>query len=152
MPQNYRNVERLTGRVLNEAWRNSLAYKLDSQKVSGSNTYGEIWGWKALNPSSRVLLENLTVAQLVKNSPVFYGNGRFFRVFRIVRYWFLSWTRWMQYTFSQPTSLTSILILSCHLRLQVPKFWFSDWNVESSSHFSHAYHLFRHITLIWIPW
>jgi hypothetical protein len=62
-----------------------------------------------LPPWSRVLLEKLRVAQLVKKFPVFYGTPRFISVFTRVRYWFPFWDRWIQSKPSHPVSLRSVL-------------------------------------------
>jgi hypothetical protein len=43
-----------------------------------------------ITPCSRVLLENLRVAQVVKKLPVFYGTRRFIAVFTRPRYETLS--------------------------------------------------------------
>jgi hypothetical protein len=64
-----------------------------------------------------VLLENLRVTHLLKNFPAFYETQRFVTVFTTARHWSLSWVRRIHSTTSQPISLTSILILSSHLRL-----------------------------------
>jgi hypothetical protein len=53
---------------------------------------------------SRVPLENLTVAQLVKKFPVFYGTRRFIAVFTRASHWIVSWARWIQSTLSHPIS------------------------------------------------
>jgi hypothetical protein len=46
----------------------------------------------ALAPRSKVLLEKLAVAQLVKKSPAFYGTRTFITVFTRVHHWsVLSW-------------------------------------------------------------
>jgi hypothetical protein len=65
---------------------------------------------------STVLLEKLTVAQLVKEFPALYGNRSFITVFPRRRHWSLSWARWIQCAPSHPSSLRSILVLSSHLR------------------------------------
>jgi hypothetical protein len=51
--------------------------------------------------------------------PPFYGNRRFITVFTTARHWSLSWAKWIQSTPPNPISLTSILMLSFHLRLVV---------------------------------
>jgi hypothetical protein len=65
--------------------------------------------------SSRGLLEKLTVSQLVKKFPAFYGTRRFVTAFTTANLT-LSWTSLIQ-SMPLPTSRRSILILSSHLRL-----------------------------------
>jgi len=45
---------------------------------------------RTLTPCSRVLLEKLTVPQLVKKFPTFYGTRRFITTFTTARQWSLS--------------------------------------------------------------
>ena len=70
-----------------------------------------------LTPWCRVLLEKLTGLQLVKN---FHGTRRFITALTSVRHLSLSWASPIQSIYSHPTSWTSILILSTHLRLGLP--------------------------------
>jgi hypothetical protein len=42
------------------------------------------------NPWRRVLLEELTVTQLVKKFPAFYVSRRSITIFTIARHWYLS--------------------------------------------------------------
>jgi len=72
-----------------------------------------------LIPWSR-LLEKLTVFQLVKKFPGFYGNLWFITPFTSARHLSLYWASSIQYIIPQPTSWRSILILSSHLRLGLP--------------------------------
>jgi hypothetical protein len=65
-----------------------------------------------LTPWSRGLLEKLTVSQLVKKCPAFYGTRRIITEFTIARNLSLSWARSIQFMSSHPTSRISILILS----------------------------------------
>jgi hypothetical protein len=48
--------------------------------------------------SSRVLVEKLIVAQLVKKFTAYYGTPSFITVFTRNRHWSLSWARWIQST------------------------------------------------------
>ena len=70
-----------------------------------------------LTPWCRVLLEMLTGLQLVKKFPAFYGTRRFITALTSVRHLSLSCASPIQSTYPHPTSCTSILILSTHLRL-----------------------------------
>ena len=69
---------------------------------------------------SRVLLEKLTVSQLVKKFPAFCGTRRFIIAFTSVRHLYLTWASSIQSILSYPTCYRSILILSSHLRLGLP--------------------------------
>jgi hypothetical protein len=73
-----------------------------------------------LTPWSTVLLEKLTGSQLVKKFPGFYGTRKFITAFTSTRHLSLSWARSIQSIPSHPTSWRSNLILSTHLRLDVP--------------------------------
>ena len=73
-----------------------------------------------INPWSRVLLEKLTGLQLVKKFPTFYGTRRFTTAFTSGRQLSLSWVSSIQSMAPHPTSWRSILLLSSHLRLDLP--------------------------------
>jgi hypothetical protein len=66
------------------------------------------WNW--------ALLEKPPVVQLLKNFPATYGTRRFITMFTTVLRRSLSWARSVQSIPPHPISLTSILILSTHLR------------------------------------
>jgi len=70
-------------------------------------------------PWSRVLLEKLIVTHLVKKYSASFANRMFITVFTKARHWSIYRVRWIQYTMSHPISLTSILILSSRLRLDL---------------------------------
>ena len=88
-------------------------------------TYKQIMIWYntcltyLLTPWCRVLLEKLTVLQLVKKFPTFYGNCKFITALTSVRQLSLSWVSPIQSTYPHPTPWRSILI-STHLRLGLP--------------------------------
>jgi len=65
----------------------------------------------------RVLLQKLTVLQLVKKFPAFHGTRRFITALTSVHQLSLSWASPIQSIYPHPTSWRSILILSTHLRL-----------------------------------
>ena len=73
-----------------------------------------------LTPWSRVFLEKLTVPQLVKNFPAFYGTRRFVTAFTSAHHLSLSWASLIQSMPPYPTSWRSIRILSSHLCLGLP--------------------------------
>ena len=73
-----------------------------------------------LTPWSRVLLEKLTGSQLVKKFPALYGTRRFITAFTSARRLSLSRASLIQSMPPHPTSLSSIVILSFHLRLDLP--------------------------------
>jgi hypothetical protein len=62
--------------------------------------------WKADSACQKILLS--------------YGKRRFIIVFTKARHWIISWAIWLQFAPSIPISLTSILMLSSHLRLGLP--------------------------------
>jgi hypothetical protein len=59
-------------------------------------------------------------SQLTKKFPAFYGTRRFFTLLTSARHLSLSWANSIQSPQPPPTSPTSILILSSHLRLGLP--------------------------------
>ena len=73
-----------------------------------------------LTPWSRVLLEKLTVLQLIKKFPTFYGTPKFITVLTSARQLSPSWANSIQSPQPLPTSWRFILILSSHLRLGLP--------------------------------
>jgi len=85
---------------------------------------------KEMTPCSRVLLERLTVTQLVKKLPAFYGNRRFITVFTTDRHWSLS---------------------SPHLPNPFPFLRFTDRNLVHISCFSMRATCHVHITLHYLP-
>jgi hypothetical protein len=76
--------------------------------------------WKnQQTPRSTVLLEKLTVTNLIKKFPAIYGALRFTTVFTTTRHWSLSWDRWTQYALFHSISLWSVVILSSHIKVKV---------------------------------
>ena len=73
-----------------------------------------------LTPWCRVLLEQLTGLQLVKQFPAFHGTRRFITALTSVHHLSLSWASQIQSIYTHPTSWRSILILSTHLSLGLP--------------------------------
>jgi len=73
-----------------------------------------------LTPQSRDLLEKLTVTELVKKFPAFYGTRWSTDVFTRPRHWTLSWARWIQSTSNHPISLKPIQTLYFQLSLGLP--------------------------------
>ena len=67
-----------------------------------------------ITPCSRVLLEKLTVPQLVRKFPAFYKTRRFITVFTRAHHFSLSWP--IAVRSAEPISLTSVLILYSDLR------------------------------------
>jgi len=70
-----------------------------------------------LTPWSRVLLEKLTVSQIVKKFPAFYGTRGFITALTSSHYLPLFWAISIQSITPHPTSWRSILISSFHLFL-----------------------------------
>jgi hypothetical protein len=69
---------------------------------------------------SWALLEKPLIGQPLKNFPAFYGTQRFNTVFTRALHWSLSWAVSILSTPSHPISRRSILMLSTHLRLDLP--------------------------------
>jgi len=65
----------------------------------------------------RVLLEKLTGLQVVKKFPAFHWTRRFITALTSVLHLALSWASPIQSIYPHPTSWSSVLILSTHLRL-----------------------------------
>ena len=72
-----------------------------------------------LAPWCGVLLEKLTGLQLVKKFPAFHGTRRFITALTSVCHLSLSWASPIQSIYPHPT-WRSVLILSTHLRLDLP--------------------------------
>ena len=75
----------------------------------------------SLTPHSTVLLQKLTVFQPVKKFPTFYGIRRFIITVTSAHHLALSWAWLIQSILPHPTSCRSILILSSHLCLGLPR-------------------------------
>ena len=75
-----------------------------------------------LTPWSRVLLEKLTVSQLVKKFSAFYGTRRYMYItaFTSARHVSLSWATSIKSVQPHPISWRSILIFPSHLCLGLP--------------------------------
>jgi len=73
-----------------------------------------------LTPCSRVHLEKLTGSATSQEIPRIFGTRRFITVLTSARHLSLSWANSIQSPIPPPTSWTSILILSSHLRLGLP--------------------------------
>jgi len=85
----------------------------DVQAVSLIITY-------LLTPWCGVLLEKLTVLQLVKKFPAFQGTRRFITALTSVCHLSLSWASAIQSIYPHPPTWKSILILYTHLRIGLP--------------------------------
>jgi len=70
--------------------------------------------------SSRVLLENMIITQLIKRFPAIYGSWKFITKFTWGHNWILFWTRRINSTLSHHIFLRSISILSSHLWVGLP--------------------------------
>jgi hypothetical protein len=66
------------------------------------------------------VLEKPPVEQPLKKFPIFYGTRRFITVFTRVLHWSFSSARSIQFTPPPSHSSQIILILSIHLRLELP--------------------------------
>jgi hypothetical protein len=74
-----------------------------------------------LTPWSRVLHEKQSALQLVKELPAFYGTRRFLTTLTSARHPSLSSASPIQSSHPHPSSWRSIVILSSHLRLGLPR-------------------------------
>ena len=66
------------------------------------------------------LLKKLTVSQLFKKFPSYYKTRKFITAFTSVHHLSIPWAKSIQSIPPHPTSWTSLLILSSHLRLCLP--------------------------------
>jgi len=73
-----------------------------------------------LTPWSTVLLQKLTGSAASQEIPRLFGTRRFITVLTSALHLFLSWANSIQSPQPPPTSWRSILILSSHLRLDLP--------------------------------
>ena len=89
-----------------------------------------------LTPWSRIR-EKLTVSQLVKKFPAFYGTRRFITAFTSARQLSLYWTSSIQSITRHPTSWRSILILSSHLLLGLPSCLFPSGFLVGATYPAH---------------
>ena len=79
-----------------------------------------LWVTYLLTPWSRVILEKLTGSAARQEIPRIFGTRRFLTVLTSARHLSLSWANSIQSLQLSPTSWTSILILSSHLRMGLP--------------------------------
>ena len=94
-------------------WRTQHGYVIHNPGLTNFSPY-------LLTPWCRVLVEKLTVLQLVKKFPAFHGTRRFITALTSVCQLSVSWACPVQSIYPHPTSWRSILILSTHLRLDLP--------------------------------
>jgi hypothetical protein len=59
-------------------------------------------------PWNRILFQNLEVAELLKNFPIFFGTTRFITMFTRPSHWSLSWARRIQSEWPYPVSLSFV--------------------------------------------
>jgi hypothetical protein len=103
------------------SWRwNKVRTTTGTTQRNGGTNNTDVWSG-AGTVRLAVLLEKLTVPHLANIFLAFYGIRRFSPVFTWVRYWPLSWARWLQSTPSPLNSSRLILIFSSHLCLGFPR-------------------------------
>ena len=105
----------------------TLLISWDRQNASLNYVSSQLPYLHSLTPCSTVLLEQLTGLQPVKKFPAFYGARRFITALTSARHLSLSWASSIQSIPPHPTSWTSILILSSHLRLGLPSVIFPSY-------------------------
>ena len=120
--------------------RRPLIFSNDCHLHSYIHTY-------LLTPWSRVVLEKLTDSQLVKKFPAFYRTRIFITAFTSARHLSIFWASSIQFIPPLPTSWRSILILSSHLRLDLPQ-WslslrFPHQNPVHASPLPHTHYMSR---------
>jgi len=91
--------------------------KKEARKEDVKERMDDIQRRYLLTPWTRVLAEKLTVSQLVKKFPAFYGTQMFITVLTSARHLSLPSVRSIQSISSHPTSRRSILILPSHQRM-----------------------------------
>jgi hypothetical protein len=72
---------------------------------------------KWLNTLTRVLIHNLTIAQLLKKCLIIHGN----RMLRRVRHWSLPWATLIPFMSSRTICLRSLSYYHSHWRLHLPR-------------------------------
>jgi hypothetical protein len=89
---------------------------------------------------NKFVLKKLIFTHLSRDISLYFWTISFVILFIWTYHWSLSWSSWIQSTFSYIISLTVILILFIHLRLghSSDPFRFSDWNSLQISHVRHA--------------
>ena len=99
----------------------AVAFIRQGNRIWGKSSHDiEVRRTYLLTPCCKVLLEKLTVLQLVKKFPAFHGTRRSITALTSVRHVSLSWASPIQSIYPHPTSWRSVLILSTHLRLGLP--------------------------------
>ena len=78
------------------------------------------WNYYLLIPWSRVLLAKLTGSAASQEFPRIFGTRMFLTVLTSARHLSISWANSIQSPQPPPTSWKTILILSSHLRLDLP--------------------------------
>jgi hypothetical protein len=95
------------------SYQDAVARVLCSLKPNfDSLTFTHSWSWAPL--------EKQPIVQLLRNFPAYYGTRRFITVFTRALHWSLSWARSIQSIQSHSLSPRSILMLSTHLRPELP--------------------------------
>jgi hypothetical protein len=79
-----------------------------------------IYPQQKISVTNFIELERAPVVRPIDSFPAFYGTRRFSTEFTRALHLFLSWARPIQSTSSHLTSPRSFLILSTHLRLDLP--------------------------------
>jgi hypothetical protein len=98
-------------------------------KQTGKNRGDVKYGYTALTQWGRgPWRANSALSWSQSTPPLLYGTWRFITVFTRARHQSMSWGRWVQSTSSH---LTSVLVLSSHLRLGLPSGFFHSGLIKS---------------------
>jgi hypothetical protein len=108
-------------------------------------------GFTHHNLTNHVLLDNVSVVQLVRESHYFHRTRRFIVVFRKKSHCALTWDSYIQSTpYHSLSKIHFNIILLCN---SMPYVVSSLFRLKCLINFSsrHAYHSSRHYSLIWSP-
>jgi hypothetical protein len=92
----------------------------------------QLSNWLINSMKSRVIVEKLAVAQLVKEFPAFYGTRRFISLFRTASHLSLSWARSIQSAPSRPVSVKTYINILLLTKLYGCSRYVPSWRAVGS--------------------